>query len=467
VSWANHKEEKALDQSTNRYIWEVLDVPAIEVEPEMPPLSAVQGRMYIKFYPRDPKMRGKTSGSWKDLGQWYSGLTGDSRTGTPAIKQKVAELTSGIPDQLGKMKALADYVREQVRYVAIEIGIGGFQPHFANDVLKHEYGDCKDKATLLSAMLHEIGIESYYVLINTHRGAVTPDFPTTNFNHAILAIRLPEGMSDNSLYAELKDPQLGRLVFFDPTNKAVPLGYLPTYLQENYGLVVTAEGGTLELLPLLPPNLNRLLRTGRLNLTASGTLDGSVQEIRWGGPADISRMQYEGLPPADRSKVLEQFLGVFLSNFTLTRSSVENLEKRDDSLTIKYSFVVEGYAKSAGNLLILKPRIVGEKGSNILSGKPRKYPIEFSQVARHDDMFDISIPDGYVVDDLPRPVDAECAYATYKSEVKVEGNILHYRRTYEVRELIVPVAKLDEVRTFFRQISADERASAVLRKVSP
>ncbi len=265
----------------------------------------------------------------------------------------------------------------------------------------------------------------------------------------------------------VKDAQLGRIVFFDPTDRFVPLGYLPTKLQENYGLVVTADGGTLVSLPLLPPNLNRLLRTAKLNLTESGNLDGSVQEIRWGGPAEVSRAQMLGRPPAERLKVVEQFLGLFLTNFTLTKASVGNLEKQDDTLTIDYSLVIEGYAKSAGNLLILKPRIVGEKGSTILSGKKRIYPIEFAQIARHDDVFDITMPAGYVVDDLPKSVDAECPYATYKSEVKVEGNILHYKRTYEVRELIVPVQKLDEVRTFFHQIAADERASAVLRRTNP
>ena len=93
----------------------------------------------------------------------------------------MAELTTGKSDQLDKMKALAAYAQQQVRYVAIEVGIGGFQPHFANDVLKHEYGDCKDKVTLLSAMLREIGIESYYVLINTHRGTDHAGFSHNEF----------------------------------------------------------------------------------------------------------------------------------------------------------------------------------------------------------------------------------------------------------------------------------------------
>jgi hypothetical protein len=159
---------------------------------------------YCKYFPSDPKLRAKTTGTWNDIGIWYAGLTSGSRDATPAIKQKVAELTAGISDPVGRMKALTSYMQRQVRYVAIEIGTGGYQPHPAAAVFDHQYGDCKDKATLLSAMLHEIGIESYYVLIDVERGIVNPDFPSTRFNHAILAIRLPENVTNPSLFAVVR-----------------------------------------------------------------------------------------------------------------------------------------------------------------------------------------------------------------------------------------------------------------------
>ena len=90
------------------------------------------------------------------------------RDSTPEIKQKVAELTASTPSSIGKIRALANFVQDDVRYVAIELGIGGYQPHPASEVFSHRYGDCKDKATLLSTMLKEIGVESYYVIINTY-----------------------------------------------------------------------------------------------------------------------------------------------------------------------------------------------------------------------------------------------------------------------------------------------------------
>ena len=465
--WAHYPEQKAESRTANQFTWELQDIPGIETEKNMPPWLAVAGRMDVKYFPRDPKMRTKTTGTWKDLGQWYGGLTASARGVSPQMQQKVAELTAGAPDRMAKIKALAAFAQRQVRYVAIEIGIGGYQPHNAGDIFARQYGDCKDKVTLLSAMLHEIGVDSYYTLVDTERGIVVPEFPSMRFNHVILAIKVPNDVPTESLYAMVNNPNLGRIVFFDPTNEYVPLGYLPSSLQDSFGLVVGPDGGELLALPLLPAATNRLLRTGKLNLSASGNLDGTVQETRWGAPAEARRAQLLEAAPKMRAKVFEDFLGSTLNDFTLTRATVGNLDHYDETLTVEYSFVSERYAKSAGNLLIMAPRVVGTKGSNILAGKPRKYPIEFGEATRQDDMFDITLPAGYVVDELPKPVKAECPYGSYKSEIEVSGNVLHYKRTYEITDVIVPTQKLDEVKDFFRQIAADEHSSAILKRENP
>lgn len=471
TNWFNYSEQKSQSSGPNQSVWELQDIPAVEIEQDMPPWKAVAGWVGVKYFPRDSAMRTKTNGSWKDMGLWYNTLTASSRVSTPEIKQKVTELTAGISDPLKKIAALTQYVQKNIRYFAIEIGIGGFQPHPAGQIFTHQYGDCKDKATLLSTMLHEIGIESYYVIIHTDRGVVHPDYPSMRFDHAILAIRLPDDVVDTTLYAIVKHPKLGRILFFDPTNEYVPVGYLPWYLQDTYGLMVTPDGGELMSLPLLPPSTNRLLRTAKFNLNATGDLSGEIQEVRWGGPAESSRRQYLEVQPSERSKVLEEFVGGFLNNFTVTHATVGNLENYDDTLTIDYEFVAQAYAKSAGDLLIVRPRVVGSKESNLLSllseKKPRQYAIEFDEATRQDDVFDIALPPGYVVDELPKPVEAECAYASYKSNVEVTGTTLHYKRTYIVKDVLVPTMKLNDVRDFFRQVAADERTSAVLRRATP
>jgi hypothetical protein len=362
-------------------------------------------------------------------------------------------------------------MQRQVRYVAISIGIGGYQPHAASYVFGHQYGDCKDKATLLSTMLHEIGIESYYVLIDSDRGLVRPEYPSMRFDHAILAIRVPDGVDTSSLSAVVNDPKLGKLLFFDPTDEYAPLGYLPWQLQKNYGLVVTPDGGELLSLPLLPPSGNRLLRTAKFELTPTGDLSGEVQELQWGGPAAEERADFLTAQPAKRAQIFENFLGGSLNNFTLTSASLGNLEQYNQVLMLNYKFVSAGYASPVGDMLLVRPRVVGDKGTGMLrlftEQKPRKYPIQFEEATRQDDVFDITLPPGYVVDGLPQPVQAECDYATYHSEIKVADGVMHYKRTFEIKDVVVPTEKLPQIREFLKQVAADQTASAVLRRATP
>jgi hypothetical protein len=95
--------------------------------------------------------------------------------------------------------------------------------------------------------------------------------------------------------------------------------------------------------------------------------------------------------------------------------------------------------------------------------EPRKFPVEFDGPSRDTDTFDITIPAGLVVDDVPPPLDADYGFASYHSKTEVKGNVIHYSRTFEVKELSVPVAKSDELKKFYRQIGGDERNTVVLK----
>ena len=152
TQWANHPEVQEKKTGENSYTWEMENVPAVEVEPEMPPWRVIAGRMGVKYFPTATSPAAKTSGSWKDIALWYSGLTTTSRDATPEIKQKVAELTANAPTTYAKIKALTDFMQRQIRYVAIEIGIGGFQPHPASTVFQYQIWRLQGQSHL--AQLH-------------------------------------------------------------------------------------------------------------------------------------------------------------------------------------------------------------------------------------------------------------------------------------------------------------------------
>ena len=115
-------------------------------------------------------------------------------------------------------------------------------------------------------------------------------------------------------------------------------------------------------------------------------------------------------------------------------------------------------------MLLVRPRVLGVKSSGLLETKEaRKFPIEFDGPVLDTDSFEIAIPAGYVVDDMPPAVDADYGFASYHSKTEVKGNLIRYRRTFEVKELSVPVARADELKKFYRIIATDERNTVVLK----
>jgi hypothetical protein len=463
--WLNYPEVKAAQSGNNQWQWTVSDVKAIRKEADMPPVEGIAGQMIISFFPAGgPASNGFSN--WQQMGTWYTNLTNGRRDASPEIKQTVTALTASAKTPLDKMRALALFVQSDIRYVAIELGIGGWQPHPASEVFVHRYGDCKDKATLMSSMLHEIGIDSFYVVINVERGAVTSETPAhLGFNHAILAIKLPDGVSGPSLIATVQDPKLGRLLFFDPTNELTPFGQIGGYLQDNYGLLVAPDGGELVRLPAQPPTMNGIQRTAKLTLDQAGTLKGDFKEVRIG---DRARQERRALRDAtkdtDMIKPIERLLGDSLTNYRLTKAQAINVRLNDQPFGFDYSVEAPNYAKNAGNLLLVRPRVLGIKTSGFMESKePRMYPIEFPAPARDTDTFEITLPAGYEVDELPPPVDADYGFASYHSKTEASGSVIRYTRTYEIKELSVPVSKAEEVRKFYRIIASDERNMAVLK----
>jgi hypothetical protein len=465
AAWLNHEDVSATQTGGNLSQWVLHDVKGIRREPEMPPRDGVAGSMIISFFPPGGGVLNGFA-NWDEMGKWYTNLIGGRMQASAEIKQQVTALTASKTTTLQKMQSLATFVQRDIRYVAIELGIGGWQPHPAADVYAHRYGDCKDKATLLRSMLREIGIDTYHVVIYTERGAVTPHTPAHHgFNHAILAIKLPEGLTDPSLIATIQHPKLGRILFFDPTNDLIPFGQLPGYLQANYGLLVTPDGGELIELPQQPSMMNSIRRSAKLTLDAKGTLKGDVQEVRLGERASSERWRLRTVSKdTDRIKPIEELLAGSLGSFQIFRATLLNVQQTDQPFGFNYSFESPNYAKNAGNLLLVRPRVIGQKAAGFLETKePRKFPIEFEGPARDTDTFEITIPPGYVVDDIPPPVDADYGFASYHSKTVVTGNVVDYTRTFEVKELSVPVNKADDLKRFYRIIASDERNTVVLK----
>ncbi|HEY6618338.1 MAG TPA: DUF3857 domain-containing protein [Steroidobacteraceae bacterium] len=464
--WLNHSVEAPRSVGANQWVWVLNQVDPVKIEPFMPPWSGIAARMVLSMNP--PGGKGSGISSWNDIGVWYGKLISDRRTTSASMKQKVAELTANAATPLAKIRSLAKFMQTDMRYVAIELGIGGHQPHLAADIFSHRYGDCKDNATLLSTMLKEIGVESYYVIINTKRGAVSANTPPNlQFNHAILAIVLPEGEGAD-LPAQLRSAKWGRVLFFDPTDSLTPFGSLRGELQANFALLVGQDGGELVQLPQLSPELSGVTRTATMELNDAGTLTGTVNEVHRGGHAAQQRAQLRAATiSTDRIKPIERLAGASLSNFQVLKASIANLHAEELPFEWHYTLEVTQYSKTAGDLLLLRPRLLGNEAAGFLeTPTARLQPVEFDEPERDIDIVEILLPAGYSVDELPPATNLEDGFASYHSKTEFAGRTLKYTRTLEIKELSVPPAKADELKLFYRKIAEDERESVVLKRPS-
>jgi len=468
-SWVNwpavEAQPRTIAGAPRSFTWDIAAIPAIDEEPLRPGLRALAGRLVVKF--KSPAPDARCFSGWGDIGAWYEGLTKECRVPSPDVSEKAKALGEGASEPLARLRALAEFVQKSVRYVAIEIGIGGFKPHAAGGTLHNLYGDCKDKATLLAALLQSSGVESHYLIVNTDRGSVEPDSPPSlySFNHVVLAIRLPDDVPDEGLPAVVRHPRLGRLLVFDPTSPYTPLGRLPYYLQGNTALLVAEGSGELLTLPPPAPDANLLERRGRFVLDAAGSLQGEIEERRRGALADVGRAVLLNSTDIERRKHFETFLANFFGGFTMHSDAVEGLHDNAGDLVYRYSFSVPGFAKKAGGMTIVRPRIVGNKRENFETsdGRPRRYPLDFVFVSEQRDEFTIDLAEDFEVEGLPPAAAIDAGFAVYKSSTERSDRSLVYRREYRLLQPRLSADRYEEAVRFFKALDADQRQSVLLK----
>jgi hypothetical protein len=302
------------------------------------------------------------------------------------------------------------------------------------------------------------------VPINTERDEMLPEFPTHNFDHVVLAIRLPNSEPPLHLDAEIHDSQLGRMLIFDPTSSYVPVGQLPSYLQANYGFLAREGGGQLLALPLVSAESSRRTRMGKFALTPSRTLSGEISEISTGNQAAEVRPLWQFEPTAERTKRVENFLAHFLPQLSLTSYDVQNLSDINRDIAVHYAFGSEGFARPAGNFIVVRPCVLGRYSQSMMEKtEPHEFPVDFDHTGIDEDDYSIGLPPGYSADDMPDPVDLSEDFAEYHSHINLSAGALHYRRTLTTKKLTVPVNELPQLKEFYRKIAIDESSGVLLR----
>ncbi len=295
--------EEPGDPGRTRHRWTARDVPRLHPEPSMPDWWTVCQRLLVSTIP-----------DWETVSRWYWELSLPRlESTTPAMAEKVAELTEGLDDRQARIEALFLFVSQQVRYMGLthEEVAPGYEPRDVHVTFENRYGVCRDKAALLVAMLRLAGFEAFPVLI--HVGPrKDEEVPQPFFNHAIVAVREPDGGY------QLMD-------MTDETTREL----LPAYLNDRSYLVASPEGATLLTSPIVPAEENLVHIETSATLDAHGDLAGTTH-IRLDGINDNAyRGFFASIRPSERRRFFEGLIkrvlpGAELQDFTLTPADMQD-----------------------------------------------------------------------------------------------------------------------------------------------
>ena len=459
--WKQHEPVAPTKIGGNDWQWTLEDTPGLDLKDvkQKPVRGELLAYMSLHYSGKgEPVME-----SWQALGQWYAKLAAGRADATPEITAKAQQLVAEKSTFYDKAETIQAFVRDQTRYVAIEIGIGGLQPHAAADIYKNMYGDCKDKATLLISMLGAVGIHATWLDVDTeHRKDVST--PTLEGDHMIAAIEIPAGYDDPRLHSVVKLDDGRRYLITDPTWSYTPFGQIEDTLQGTWALLVDGAKSQAIQIPVMPPDRNTWTRTAHFKLSADGTLNGKVTERLYGDVAAETRGVFGRLDEQRRMEVMEHYVNSDLTGMTLANVKMENLEKVNSDMTLSYDVTVPGYAKQVGALLLVRPRVLGSVTMQ-MEEKRHPYPVNLHQTLQEQDEFTIEIPDGYSVDELPDAANLDVGFASYTSKTAAEVRTIHYERNYTVGRIEVPAESYPDLRRLMSGIVQDERANVVLRKV--
>ena len=449
------------------YTWEMKNLPHVEPEPHSPELSSLVPRLAVSFFP-EAGARGSLGpgfDTWAEVSRWLSSLHDPQAEPDAAITAKAKELTANAKTELEKIQAVGRYV-QSIRYVSVQIGVnrgGGMRPHRASEVFAKSYGDCKDKANLMRAMLKAVGLVAHPVAIYSgDRAYVREEWPSPQqFNHCIIAVVVGDDTKAPSVVTHAK---LGRLLVFDATDDTTPVGDLPDHEQGSLALVVAGDDGALLRMPFTPPEQNLWKREVEAGLAADGSIRATVRERLAGQSAVTARRLFKGLAKSDFEKAIERWV----SAGGATGAKFMKIEPADDHgggrFALDVEFSADGFAQNMQDRLLVFRAAVVTRGQSLSLAEPtRKHPFmiepeAFSETVR------VRLPEGFEVDEMPEGVQLKSEFGDYTASYEVREGHLVFTRSLVQRAATVPAAKYKEVRDFFGRVRASEEAPVVLAR---
>ncbi|RXG14020.1 putative protein DUF3857 [Leeuwenhoekiella aestuarii] len=389
------------------------------------------------------------AGNWKDFGKWMNEkLVKDTQDLDAVTIAEIQELTKDLPNDEAKARAVYQFVQDKVRYISVQVEIGGWKPMLASDVQRLSYGDCKALSNYTQSLLNAVGVKSYYTVLYGDRGkeSLETDVVAMQGNHAILGVQLGD---------EIK--------FLECTSQETPFGYMGRFTDDREVLLLTEDGGRIVKTTKYDQEDNTDILNANLVLDETGNLSGEVAREAKG----IFYADRMNLDRKDDKDLSDYYYETWSGINSLSVSDIKlNNNRLDVVYDEKLNCDITGYTTSVSDNMLVRanpfalsreaipPRYRDRKTGFVnLRGTIEKQNIE------------IIIPEGYVVNALPESVEYTEEFGTYQVSYKLEGDKLTCKRMLKFNEGDFTVEAYEKYRDFYKTIVKHDNQKLLIEKI--
>ena len=426
------------ENDTVIYIWKYGETPALTLEGGMPHVNDIV-----------PRLRYSSIKDWDSVYTWYKDLAKGRYTPDADIAAKVQQLIDNLMTEDAKIRAIYHFVATNIRYVGIELGQSAYQPSLATEVFQMQYGDCKDKTTLLISMLDLAGIKAYPVLLSVAPyERVDTTLPSlSQFNHMVTAIP-----TSPDTY-----------IWLDPTSTTCSYGDIPYNTQGRTGFLISDTHGEFVETPVYPPESNRLVSTTELTLDNDGSVQGTLY-IQTNGQYNLNtRWAYQQIHPNALKTTLATELSHQFPGIQVTWSDISDLNDLNVPVTINLGFHVENYGTWVGNDVLL-PLPIDEFAdyAETFANEQRTYSLDLGYPMQIEKAIRIQIPDGWAAT-LPKDIHHIIENAELTRQYKQVGNVITYQLVFTLKNRIFPAAAYSAARSLFTALASEDGSHVLLK----
>jgi hypothetical protein len=398
-----------------------------------------------------PSVSVSTYGEWDEFTSWWWNLIEKECQASPPIREKVRELTKGKNTREDKIRAIYDFVVTDVRYNAWEFGVHGYRPYNAATIFDRRYGDCKDKAILITTMLKEAGVDAYPVLIYADESRAKEDMsiPMVGlFNHCIAWVPAGDGMQP---------------MFLDGTARSHPMGVLPDM---DYGakVVIVKKGKPMIEDTGYPiPEFNLEAFELRVELQADGSAKGSLV-MRPKGNFDVRAREWFGSEQGAQRENLERMLSPRLGRLKVVDFQTSDLANLSTPVEIRATLEIEKLAKSKGNDLVLPLTLVKRNLLQSAAEPKRTYDLLLGVPESDTVQIVYTLPAALDVRSVPSDEAKDTAFGGYSIQTQQNGREITVRATSNTKKPRITPEEYSAFREFGRELDEAQEREITLKQ---